>query len=486
MRSDLVELTAVARRVKGELRGDGSTTVSDVTQDSRRARSGTLFVAVRGLKADGHVYVGDAAARGATAVLVEQFLPCSLPQIRVPDTRRVLGPAAALVNGDPSRRLDVIGVTGTNGKTTVTLMLESIASAAERCFARVGTLGAKIIGEYEPLTLTTPEASDLQRLFHRMVGRGVSLVALEVSSHALALDRVEGTSFAVAAFTNLSQDHLDFHKDMEQYFAAKRRLFDGRASAHVIDVADQAGRRMAESAPDPVVTVGYGDGHDVAILAAESDLAGSRFSCRLGDEEVTMMVRPGGLHNVRNAALAAACAREVGIGTGEIVAGLNAIERIPGRLDPVEAGQPFQVLVDYAHTPEAVGSVVGTALDHCGGSIIVVVGAAGERDSAKRSLLGAAAARAHLAVITSDNPRSEDPVALVDEVVAGTADGRAEVIPEVDRDRAIRLALERARPGDAVLILGKGHEQQQDLGNEVVPFDDWAVAASHLQERWAR
>lgn len=485
MRSESVELSAVAGRVDGELMGDGSATVSNVTHDSRQAGTGTLFAAIRGRKADGHAYVGEAVGRGATAALVEEFLPRSLPQIKVSDTRRALGPAAALVHGDPSRHLDVIGITGTNGKTTVTLMLESIACAAARPFGRVGTLGANIRGEREPLARTTPEGSDLQRLFRRMMARDVSLVAMEVSSHALALNRVDGTWFAVAAFTNLSQDHLDFHGDMEEYFAAKRKLFDGRASVHVIDVTDPAGRRLAGSVQGPVITVGCGEGHDVAIIATETNLTGSRFTCRLGGEEVTVMIRPGGLHNIRNAAVAAACARQVGIGVGEVVEGLEAIERIRGRLDPVDVGQPFNVLVDYAHTPEAVESVVGMALDHCRGSVIVVVGAAGERDPAKRSLLGTAAARAHLAVITSDNPRSENPAALVDEVVAGTSDGRAEVIPEVDRKRAIRLALGRARPGDAVLILGKGHEQEQDLGDEVVTFDDWAVAAAHLRAQWA-
>ena len=480
-----VKLIAVSDCVNGELRGDGAVEVSDVAHDSREVRRDSLFTAIRGLRADGHAHVEEAAHRGAVAALVEEFVPVPISQIRVPDTRRALGPAAALVHGDPSRDLDVIGVTGTNGKTTVTAMIESIASSAARPFGRVGTLGAKILGDHEPLSRTTPEGSDLQRLLRRMAGRGVSLVAMEVSSHALALNRVDGTSFAVAAFTNLSQDHLDFHDDMEEYFTTKQRLFDGRASIHVIDVTDPAGRRLARTAPGRVVTVGVGEDHDVSVLTADTDLQGSRFTCRLGGTETTLVVRPGGLHNVRNAAVAAACALEVGIGTGDVAEGLAAVERIRGRLDPVEVGQPFTVLVDYAHTPEAVEAVVDTALDHCGGSVIVVVGAAGERDPAKRPLLGAAAARADLAVITSDNPRSEDPVTLVDEVMAGTSGGRAEVIGVVDRASAIQLALQRARPGDAVLILGKGHEQEQDLGDEIVPFDDWTVAASHLRARWS-
>ena len=309
---------------------------------------------------------------------------------------------------------------------------------------------------------------------------------MEVSSHALALHRVEGASFAVAAFTNLSQDHLDFHGSMEEYFAAKRLLFDGRAAAHVIDVTDPPGRRLARSARGPVVTVGFGEGHDVGVTAVEVGLTRARFTFRAGGEEAEARIRPGGLHNVRNAAVAAACARQSGIGMDETVEGLEAVERIPGRLEPVEEGQPFTVLVDYAHTPAAVESVVSAALDHSRGSVTVVVGAAGGRDPSKRPLIGAAAARAHLAVITSDNPRFEDPDALVGEVADGAAGGRAEVITEVDRKAAIGLAVDRARPGDVVLILGKGHEQFQDLGAEAVPFDDRTAAASYLRDRRPR
>lgn len=482
-----VRLSAVAERIGGALNGAGDPLICGATHDSRRAGPGFLFAALRGLEADGRAFAGDAAARGAAAALVEgEFLPLALPQISAPNARRALGRAASLVYGDPTRRLDVIGVTGTNGKTTVTLMIEAIARAAGRPFGRVGTLGARLPGGGGPLALTTPESPDLQRLFAEMVQGGAALAAVEVSSHALALDRVEGTSFAVAAFTNLSQDHLDFHGTMEDYFAAKSLLFDGRAAVHVIDVTDPPGRRLAEQAPGPVVTVGFGAGRDVAVTAAEADLRGARFVCRAGGGEAEIRLRLGGLHNVRNAAAAAACARQTGIGMAEIAAGLESVERIPGRLDPVEEGQPFTVLVDYAHTPAAVESVVEAALQHCRGSVIVVVGGAGGRDPSKRPLLGAAAARADLAVITSDNPRFEDPEALVAEVAAGAAAGRAEVVEEVDRRAAIGLALGRARPGDAVLILGKGHEQFQHLDGGAAPFDDRAVAASFLANGGAR
>ncbi len=485
MPDEVVRLSEVANCVAGDLRGDGSVKVNDVTHDSREAGPGSVFAAIRGTKVDGHTYVEGAAKRGAVAALVERFMPCPLPQVRVRDTRRALGVVAALVHGEPTSRLEVVGVTGTNGKTTVAVMLQSIARMSGRSVARVGTLGTDIDGEPRPLVLTTPEASDLQRLFATIEGKGVSLVALEVSSHALALNRVDGTCFAVAAFTNLSQDHLDFHGDMESYFAAKQRLFDGRASVHVIDVTTRWGRRLAEAALGPLLKVGYGRGHDVGISAVRPGLTSSGFVLHLAGRERAVTVRPGGRHNVHNAAVAAACARAIGIEPDSIVNGLQAVQRVSGRMDPVHAGQPFDVLVDYAHTPAAVETVVRVALENCSGSTIVVVGAAGDRDATKRPHLGAAASRAHLAVITSDNPRSEDPVGLVDQVAAGAVGGRAEVVREVDRSRAIRLAVERAEPGDAVLILGKGHEQYQQVGSDIVPFSDRALAFEYLRERWS-
>ncbi|MYC84967.1 MAG: UDP-N-acetylmuramoyl-L-alanyl-D-glutamate--2,6-diaminopimelate ligase [Acidimicrobiia bacterium] len=477
-------LACLAGRLGGEMRGDGSILIEDVTHDSRQVAPGFLFVAVPGRIVDGHRFLEDAARRGAAAALVQdRFSQVAIPQIRVPDTRRVLGVAASMVHGEPSRGLEVIGVTGTNGKTTVTVMLEAIARAAGRSCGKIGTLGVTLDGVDEVLSHTTPEGADLQRLLRRMVDRGVSMVAMEVSSHALALSRVEGVSFSVAAFTNLSQDHLDFHGNMEDYYLAKASLFDGRAAVHVIDVTTAAGRRLARSATGPVVTVGRGPGHDVSIVSPDPDLSQARFRCRIGGQDVALDVRPGGLHNIHNAAVAAACAQQVGIGSGAIRAGLGAMVGVRGRLDPVDLGQPFQVLIDYAHSPEAVESVVRTARAHSRGSVIVVVGGAGDRDATKRPLLGAAAARADLAVITSDNPRSEDPALLVEQVVAGTRDGRARVLAEVERDAAIRLAIEHASPGDVVLILGKGHETYQDFGTRVVPFDDREVAASWLAAR---
>jgi len=480
-----VTLGEIAHRLDGELSGDGAVALHDVTHDSRSAGPGSLFVAVPGQTSDGHRFVDQAVGRGAVAALVEEFvLPDSIPQLKVADTRRVLGKVASWVHGDPSRDLEIIGVTGTNGKTTVTVMLEAIAEAAGRSFGRIGTLGVTIRGNMLPQALTTPEGSDLQRTLKKMVDGGVSMVAMEVSSHSLALHRVEGTFFKVAAFTNLSQDHLDFHGTMENYYGAKARLFNGHSSAYVVDVTSSAGRRLADSlSVDQVVTVGRGSGHDVAIFQPDANLFAARFRCEIDGQSLPLEIQPGGLHNVHNAALAAACAVEVGIDTEAIIKGLAAVKRVRGRLDPVDLGQSFGVLVDYAHSPEAVESVISTAKSHAKGRVIVVVGAAGERDPTKRPLLGEAAAAADLAVITSDNPRREDPDTLVKKVLEGTGGGSAQVLAEVDREKAIRLAIDQAEPEDMVLILGKGHETYQDFGTRVVPFDDRAIAADHLRRR---
>ncbi|MYH55868.1 MAG: UDP-N-acetylmuramoyl-L-alanyl-D-glutamate--2,6-diaminopimelate ligase [Acidimicrobiia bacterium] len=485
MRNTLpITLAEIAHRLDGELSGNGAVALHDVTHDSSSAGPGSLFVAVPGHNRDGHRFIDQAVDRGAGAALVEEYvLSASIPQLKVADTRRVLGVVASWVHGDPSDDLEIIGVTGTNGKTTVTVMLEAIAEAAGRPFGRIGTLGVNINGKTQPQALTTPEGSDLQRTLKKMVDGGVSMVAMEVSSHSLALHRVEGTSFHVAAFTNLSQDHLDFHGTMENYYGAKARLFNGHSSAYVVDVTSSAGRRLADSLSDQVVTVGRGSGHDVAIFRPEANLFAARFRCEIAGRSLSLEIKPGGLHNIHNAALAAACAVEVGIGTEDIIQGLASVKRVRGRLDPVDLGQTFGVLVDYAHSPEAVESVISTAKSHAQGRVIVVVGAAGERDPTKRPLLGAAAAEADLAVITSDNPRREDPDTLVKQVLEGTGGGSAQVLAEVDREKAIRLAIDQAESGDTVLILGKGHETYQDFGERVISFDDRAIAADHLRRR---
>lgn len=473
----------LAQELSAGVRGERSVRVRDVTHDSRQASPGSLFAAIRGARSDGHDYAAAAAAGGAAALLVEEFVAVPLPQIKVDDARRALAAAAAAVHGRPSQRMRVIGVTGTNGKTTVTFMLEAIAAAAGIRFGRVGTLGAAWGDRRLPLSRTTPEASDLQRLLAEMAGDGVEMVALEATSHALALHRVEEISLRVAAFTNLSQDHLDFHADLEEYFQIKSRLFDERARHRVIWAEDEYGARLAGEADPPVTLVGWSPDHYVRGRAGPDS---SLEVAIAGGGAASVRVSPAGKHNLANALVAAGCAHRAGVELGDIARGLSSVPPIPGRMEAVERGQPFRVLVDYAHTPDAVRRAVAAARGMGTGRVIAVAGAAGDRDRAKRPLLGRAAAEADLAVITSDNPRSEDPAGLVEEVAAGARGGGARVELRVDRAQAIRDALREARPGDVVLILGKGHEVGQDFGDRVVPFDDREAAARCLDSLYGR
>lgn len=477
-------VASLARTVGARLHGVGSAVVDDVVHDSRDARPGAMFCALRGFTVDGHRFVDGARDAGAVAALVEDRVDVDLPQLEVSNSRRAMADVAAEVHGHPSTRMKVIGITGTNGKTTATYMLESIATAAGLSFGRIGTLGATIDGEDVVVARTTPESTDLQRLLARMADGGVDLVAMEVSSHALALHRADAVRFAVGAFTNLSQDHLDFHRDMDEYFAAKKQLFDGRAETHVVGTFDRAGAALADGLAPDVTVVGFDEGAHVRASDVVPTLRASELTLHVGSESRATTVVPGGRFNVANALVAAACASAVGISIDAIAEGLSQTRRVPGRLDPVDVGQPFTVVVDYAHSPAGVETVVDMAREVAQGRIIAVVGSAGDRDAAKRPLMGEAAGRADVAVITSDNPRTEDPEALVAAVLTGTGSARGEVIAETDRTAAIRAAIDMAEPGDAVLILGKGHEQGQDFGDHVIPFDDRDVARSILEERW--
>ena len=425
-------------------------------------------------------FVTEAAANGAAALCVEERQDTTLPQLIVPDTRAALPGLAATVHHHPSRRLRVVGVTGTNGKTTVAYLLESIATAAGLRTAMVGTIGARIAGRDVPIGRTTPEAPDLQRLLAEMVEQKVDLAAVEVSSHALALHRVDQVVFAVSAFTNLTQDHLDFHRDMDDYFAAKASLFQGgRSERAVIWIDDPYGSRLASEISIPVTRVGMGSEADIRAAAIEVAPTGSRFELIAVDGSRLIELPLGGAFNIENALVAAACAHALGINLDDIEMGLRNVAQIPGRFEKIDAGQPFAVIVDYAHTPEGIKAVVTAARSVSRGRLIVVVGAGGDRDRLKRPLMGRAAAQADFAIITSDNPRSEDPLSIIAEVVAGAGSG---VTPQIvpDRRLAIRTAMRMAAADDVVLILGKGHEQGQEISGRVEPFDDRVVAGEEL------
>lgn len=442
--------------------------VHALTLDATQVRPGTLFCCVPGRRADGHDFAPAAVEAGAVALLVERRLDLDVPQAVVPSVRRALGPLASALHGHPSRTLKVVGVTGTNGKTTTTYLLAGIFDAAG--------MPAGIVGS-NTSSRTTPEAPELQVALATMVAEGKRAAAIEVSSAALVASRVDGTRFAAAIFTNLGHDHLgEVHASMEDYFEAKAQLFQPElAEVGVANADDPYGRRLLERAPIPMVPYALADAADL-----EAGATGSRF--RWEGEVVDL--RLGGRFNVSNALAAATAARAVGVDAGAIAAGLSSVEAVAGRFETVDAGQPFRVIVDYAHTPEAVEAALAAAREAvaAGGRLTVVFGCGGDRDPAKRPQMGAAAAAlADVAVVTSDNPRSEDPEAIIDQVVAGMSDGPARVVRCSDRDVAISQALAEARPGDVVVIAGKGHERGQEIGATVLPFDDREVALGHLR-----
>lgn len=476
-----VLLSDLAEVARAEVVGSDRVPISDVTHDSRQVGPGVLFVAVRGFTSDGHDFVTSAVAGGAAALCVEQRQGSALPQLIVPDGRAALPILAATVHHHPSRRLRVVGVTGTNGKTTVAYLLESIATAAGVRNAVVGTIGARIAGRPVPIGRTTPEAPDLQRLLAQMVDQDVDIAAIEVSSHALALHRIDEVSFAIAAFTNLTQDHLDFHRDMDEYFMAKASLFESSRAAHaVVWVDDSYGSRLADQVSIPLTRVGLGPDADVRAVSVEVTPTGSRFELAVPEGSRLVELPLGGTFNVENALVAAACARVLGVSLDDIEAGLRNVPQIPGRFETIDAGQDFAVIIDYAHTPEGIEAAVAAARAVSGASVIVVVGAGGDRDRLKRPRMGRAAAGADVAIITSDNPRSEEPLAIIAEVVSGVEEERSELLVVPDRRSAIRTALQAASAGDVVLILGKGHEQGQEISGRVEPFDDRVVAGEEL------
>ncbi len=449
-----------------ELRGDpAGTEIATITHDSRDVTPGALFCCVRGGRVDGHDLAGDAVLAGAVALLCERPVPVPVPQAIVSSTRVAMGPAAATFFGHPSRRMSVVGVTGTNGKTTTTHFLAAALRAGDRPCEVIGTLSGP---------RTTPEAIDLQARLAGLVERGVSGAAMEVSSHALAQHRVDATWFTAAVFTNLSPDHLDFHGTMPEYFAAKASLFaPGRTAVGVINSDDPWGRRLLETVSIPTRPFSLAD-------AVNLDVGTTSSTFRWQGQPVRL--RLGGAFNVSNSLAAATAARELGVDPSSVAEGLSSVTSIPGRFEAIEGGQAFTVLVDYAHTPDSLTQALLAARHAAGGSgrVLVVFGCGGDRDRAKRPLMGEAAARgADVAVLTSDNPRSEDPLAIIAEVRAGVADPGT-LLVEPDRRTAIAETLSRARPGDVVVVAGKGHETTQAIADSVVDFDDRTVVRDEL------
>jgi UDP-N-acetylmuramoyl-L-alanyl-D-glutamate--2,6-diaminopimelate ligase len=456
--------------------------VTEMTHDSREVTDGSLYVALRGSRSDGHDYVAEAVQSGAVAVCVDHEVSTAVSQLIVEDTRAVIGELAAAVHDYPSTALDVVGVTGTNGKTTVTHYVESIARHAGVPAGVIGTIHARGAGETMAATLTTPEAPELQRILAAMRDRGVRLVATEVSSHALEYGRTRGTRFAVAAFTNMSQDHLDFHGDMDAYRAAKERLFtEYEVGAAVINIDDAVGADIARSYPGRLLAVG--EGGDVRVSAVAAAPGGGTsfvFTSPWGEAVVEAAVL--GRFNVTNLAMAGTCTLALGLGFDDVVAGMRDVAGVPGRFEVVSGDEEILVIVDYAHTPEGVARAVETGRDLSRGRVIGLIGAGGDRDREKRPAMGAAISEADFAVITTDNPRSENPELIAAAVLSGVVPGTDYVL-ELDRREAIDRAIGAAEGGDVVLILGRGHEPIQDLGTETVPFDDRVVAREALSRR---
>ena len=441
--------------------GDTQVEIVDLAYDTRAVGPGALFFCVPGSRFDGHELAERAIEAGAAALVVEHPVASRVPQLVVADAREAMATAAVEFFGQPTEELQVAGVTGTNGKTTTAFLLHSILEAAGRKPGLIGTIEFRIGGERRPAVRTTPEAIDLQRAFREMLDAGDRSCAMEATSHGSAFKRLDGIHFASLAFTNLTQDHLDLHGSMDAYFEAKRRLFlEGRPPA-AINVGDPWGRRLAEERQD-ALTFGFAD--DAALRPEALD-------------GIDLKLR--GRFNVENALAAMASAQLLGIEEDAVARGLEALEGVPGRFETVDEGQPFTVVVDYAHTPDSLENVLVTARELDGGRVICVFGCGGDRDREKRPMMGRIASDlADIAIVTSDNPRSEDPRAIIDEIVAGT-DGDLEVVP--DRREAIARAIETAEAGDVVLIAGKGHEQGQQFRDRTVPFDDREVAREALR-----
>jgi UDP-N-acetylmuramoyl-L-alanyl-D-glutamate--2,6-diaminopimelate ligase len=491
-----------------EIVGDAGAEIGSLAYDSRMVEPGTLFFCVPGQRTDGHEFGQRAVEQGAVALVVERLLDVQATQVRVSDSRAAMAPIAVRFWGDPTAKLRVAGITGTNGKTTTAFLIRHVLSSRGTPTGLLGTVKRIVGGVEEEVERTTPEAIDLQRTFRRMLDGGDAACAMEVSSHALALDRTAGVRFAVAVFTNLTQDHLDFHLDMERYFLAKRELFSSPGvgapgsgkgklppQTAVLNVDDAYGKRLAaelrETGTPPLITFSASgaEGADLRAVKASFDAAGSQFLCLSPDGEAQVRMPLPGHFNVENALAAIGACLALGVPTEEAAASLATADRVPGRFEPVDEGQPFSVLVDYAHTPDSLENVLAAARELTEERLIAVFGCGGDRDREKRPQMGRIAARlSDACVVTSDNPRSEEPSAIIAEILAGMIDsdqGDIEVQP--DRRAAIALAFGRAAAGDTVVIAGKGHEQGQELaGGRKIPFDDREVAREELRKLAAR
>lgn len=478
--------------------GDADRPILGVAYRSDQVKPGDAFCCIVGLKADGHAFAQDAVDRGATVLVVERMLEVKgdndVTFILVNDTRKAMAHLAAHFYRMPTQDLSLVGITGTNGKTTTAHLVEHIASTLGKTTGMIGTVGIDIAGKALPADHTTPESCDLQHIFAEMRDAGCDVVAMEVSSHALDLDRVWDSTFAVTAFTNLTQDHLDYHKTFEAYFAAKRRLFSADYPAkRVINIDSTWGERLVADAleqGDEVITTGFAENADIHPIEIAYDVARTRIVLGVRGEAIAFEYPLVGKFNVENVMTAFGIALELGFAPHDIARALSDVPPVPGRIEHVMLGpgegsdraRQIAVYVDYAHTPDAIEKALASVKQLTKGKTIVVFGCGGDRDATKRPLMGKAALAADFAVVTSDNPRTESPDAIVEDIVVGMQECGERFSVEPDRKRAIEHALSLAHPGDSVLIAGKGHEDYQIIGTTKHPFDDREVARQALKE----
>jgi UDP-N-acetylmuramoyl-L-alanyl-D-glutamate--2,6-diaminopimelate ligase len=460
-----------------EVVGRAPVDVTDLAYDAREAGPGSLYFCIRGSRADGHDFAPEAVANGAVALVVERPLELPVPQLVVEDARRAMPLAADEFFGRPTEQLEVAGVTGTNGKTTTAFLLYAILAAAGRRPGLLGTIESRVGGERRSAIRTTPEAIDLQRTFREMLDAGDRSAAVEATSHGSELGRLDRVRFSALVFTNLTQDHLDFHGTLERYFDAKRRLFTDARPPAAVNVGDEHGRRLADELRGHNELLTFGLVDDAELRPEELELGPRGAHLRAGGIELETRLR--GRFNVENVLGAVAAARLLGIDDDAIAYGVRELRGVPGRFEAVDEGQPFAVLVDYAHTPDSLENVLRTARDLAQNRVICVFGCGGDRDRGKRPLMGRIATElADLAIVTSDNPRSEEPEAIIAEILQGTG---SEAAVEPDRREAIARAVADAGEGDVVVIAGKGHEQGQQFADRTIPFDDREVAREALR-----
>ena len=491
-----MRLNDLTRAVPGAQLAPPDATADTVDVAAIRYRSGDVtpgdaFACLVGSRSDGHEYAADAVSRGASALVVQRPLDLDVPQVVVPDSRVAMALMAALLEGDPSAHMTVVGITGTNGKTTSAYLAHSVLQAAGMPCGVIGTVELRVGGESSVPTHTTPESVEIQALLARMRAAGDTACAMEVSSHALHQHRAAGLRFAAAIFTNLTRDHLDYHGDEESYFQAKRLLFhrpadEGPNPPGAVNLDDAAGRRLASELP----LLGYSvDRDDADVVPTALHMGSSGFTATVrtprGPIDIASPLR--GRFNVENVLGVVAMGELLGLPHDAVARGIAEVRGVPGRLEPIEMGQAFQVLVDYAHTPDSLENVLHTTRELAGsGRVIVLFGCGGDRDTGKRPQMGAIGrAMSDICIVTSDNPRSEDPAVIIDQIVQGASSGPAELVVQADRRAAIALAIDAAEPGDVVLIAGKGHESGQEVAGVVTPFDDRDVAREVLGMRMA-